>query len=568
MATTVYSSVYDSKLRSYCTYDTSETQTGVTISGTIGLQHTGAAMSGSIGGTIFSWWSATLLYQPYTYTSVYGTIKETAEVTSIAAHSGWTTILTATFSYTINKTTSNQTKSFYIDVGTSQGAELVTNVATRFTVSVPALEKYKVTYNANGGYGGPSTQNKVYGTDLTLSSSVPSRDNYSFYHWNTSADNTGTSYAPGATYSANADLSLYAIWNLTIQFDANGGTNAPAAQTKTYGTDLTLTLSEPSRAYATFIEWNTSPDGTGTSYAPGATYSANTPITLYAIWQLDSDLPTITSMTAIRWDFTNSVQKEDSTSAKVEVSWYIDTSVTNSATVTLTAVGPTGSTAPTITSISGTSGTSGTAIFRLDGVELTNQYVCTVTVTDQYFSSSRSVYITKAYFIFDFKAGGGAVGFGRVAPASGLGVGYNTVFDGDVTVLGTLSTSGGGGGGPQILYGQNASSIPFTGVSNYFEVVSLSLSAGTWLITTNCHCYRSLSGMLYTKVTTDSSSPYNVIDPMLYGRFYGAKYAYADCVATGAITLNSTSTVLLVASDVSGNTLQAGEGKLMAIKLG
>ena len=561
MATTVYSSVWDSNLRSYCTYDTSETGTAVTISGTIGLQHTGAAYTSPS--------SSVIAYSAVLFRGSYSTVKETSEITSFAKHTSWTTVTSTSFTYTINKTASTQSITFKIDVGLTTGGEaMASSYSKDISVSVPALEKYQVTYNVNGGSGGPPSQTKLYGTALTLSSVVPARQNYSFYHWNTAADNTGTSYAPGASYTANAALSLYAIWNPIISFDANGGTNAPATQTKTYGTALTLSSTEPTRAYATFVEWNTAADGTGTSYAPGDTYSLEYPVTLYAIWQLDSDLPSITSMTAIRWDFTNDVQKEDSTSAKVEVSWYIDTSVTNSATVTLTAVGPTGSTAPTITSISGTSGTSGTAIFRLDGVELTNQYVCTATVTDQYFSSSRSVYITKAYFIFDFKAGGGAVGFGRVAPASGLGVGYNTVFDGDVTVLGTLSTSGGGGGGPQILYGANASSIPFTGVSNYFEVVSLSLSAGTWLITTNCHCYRSLSGMLYTKVTTDSSSPYNVIDPMLYGRFYGAKYAYADCVATGAITLNSTSTVLLVASDVSGNTLQAGEGKLMAIKLG
>lgn len=557
MATTVYSGVYDSQLRSYCTYNQTETGTAVTISGTIGLQHNGSAYTAVSG----------LAYSAVLFRGSYTLVKETSELSSIAKHTSWTTVTSTSFSYTINKTTSNQSIIFKIGVGITSGAEVTPTSSANITISVPALEKYTVTYNANGGSDGPSSQTKLYGTDLTLSSIVPARQNYSFYHWNTAVDNTGTSYAPGASYTADAALYLYAIWNPIISFDANGGTNAPAAQIKTYGTDLILTLSEPSRAYATFIEWNTKSDGSGTSYLPGATYSSNEPTILYAIWQLDSDLPTITSMTAIRWDFTNDVQKEDSTSAKVEVPWYIDTSVTNSAIVTLTVVGPTGSTTPTITSISGTSGTSGTAIFRVDGVELTNQYVCTVTVTDQYFSSSRSAYITKAYFIFDFKAGGGAVGFGRIAPSSGLGVGYDTVFDGDVTVLGTLTTSGGGGGGTQILYDSNPSPISMTGTSNFFEVASVSLSAGTWLITTRCFSYRTKAGHLYTRITTDSSSPYTSIHDMLYGHAYGALYDYISCETTGAVTFNSAVTVRLVAADASGNTLGASEGKLMAVKL-
>lgn len=558
MATTVYSGVYDSQLRSYCTYNQTETGTAVTISGTIGLQHTGTAYT-TVSG---------LAYSAVLFRGSYTLVKETSELSSIAKHTSWTTVTSTSFSVTINKTTSNQSIIFKIGVGITSGAEVTPTSSTNITISVPALETYKVTFNNNGGSGGPGVQTKVYGTTLTLSSIIPTRSNYLFYHWNTAIDNNGTIYLPEQSYSTEANLDLYAIWNPIISFDANGGTNAPTAQTKTYGTDLTLTLSEPSRAYATFIEWNTKSDGSGTTYSPGGTYSSNEPAILYAIWQLDSDLPTISSISAIRWDFTNNIQKEDSISAKVEVSWYIDTSVTNSATVSLVVTPPSGAQTPTITSISGTTGTSGTAIFRIDGAELTNQYICTVTVTDQYFSSSRSTYLTRAYFIFDFKAGGGAVGFGRVAPASGLEIGYDTIFDGDVTVLGTLTTSGGGGSGPQILYSSNSSSISFTGVGNYFEVASLSLSAGTWLITTNCHCYRTSAGALYSKVTTDSSSPYTEINPMLYGRFYGAKYGYADCVTTGAITLNSTSTVLLVAADVSGNTLTAGEGKLMAIKLG
>ena len=40
----------------------------------------------------------------------------------------------------------------------------------------------------------------------------PSRRGYVFQGWNTKADGTGTEYAANANYTANADLTLFAIW--------------------------------------------------------------------------------------------------------------------------------------------------------------------------------------------------------------------------------------------------------------------------------------------------------------------------------------------------------------------
>jgi uncharacterized repeat protein (TIGR02543 family) len=143
---------------------------------------------------------------------------------------------------------------------------------------------YSVSYNANGGSGAPSAQTKVHGTNLTLSSTKPTRSGYSFWHWNTNTSNTGTSYNSGATYSGNAALLLYAIWNPIVTFDANGGSGAPSAQTKTYGTNLTLSTTKPTRTGYEFWHWNTNTSNTGTTYADGGVYSGNTALTLYAIW--------------------------------------------------------------------------------------------------------------------------------------------------------------------------------------------------------------------------------------------------------------------------------------------
>ena len=80
----------------------------------------------------------------------------------------------------------------------------------------------------------------------------------------------------------------YAEWTAntyTVSYNANGGSGAPGNQTKTYGVNLTLSSTKPTRTGYTFLRWNTKADGTGTSYNSGGTYSANSAVTLYAVWQ-------------------------------------------------------------------------------------------------------------------------------------------------------------------------------------------------------------------------------------------------------------------------------------------
>lgn len=81
------------------------------------------------------------------------------------------------------------------------------------TITVPALASHTVSFNANGGTGAPGSQTKWYGTVLTLSSTKPTRTNYEFLGWSTSS--TGTvDYKPGGQYSADANVTLYAVWKL------------------------------------------------------------------------------------------------------------------------------------------------------------------------------------------------------------------------------------------------------------------------------------------------------------------------------------------------------------------
>ena len=71
---------------------------------------------------------------------------------------------------------------------------------------------YKVTFNANGGSGAPAAQIKKHGKTLTLSSTVPTKSGHTFQGWGTAANATKVTYKAGASYTANADATLYAVW--------------------------------------------------------------------------------------------------------------------------------------------------------------------------------------------------------------------------------------------------------------------------------------------------------------------------------------------------------------------
>lgn len=95
----------------------------------------------------------------------------------------------------------------------SAGGSYTANSAATLYAVWKALT-YTVKYNANGGSGAPGNQTKTYGQTLTLSSTKPTRTNYNFKGWGTSASATTVAYAAGASYTNNAAVTLYAIWEL------------------------------------------------------------------------------------------------------------------------------------------------------------------------------------------------------------------------------------------------------------------------------------------------------------------------------------------------------------------
>lgn len=205
-----------------------------------------------------------------------------------------------------------------------------------------AANTYTVNYNANGGSGTTASSSHTYDSAKALTANGFSRTGYTFLGWSTSSSATSATYSnqqsvSNLTSTNGGTVTLYAVWKIityTVSYDANGGTGAPSAQTKNYGSTLTLSSTKPTKANTTangytvtfdgnggtasktsatatdttkytFLNWNTKKDNSGTAYSAGGSYSANSNATLYAQWSSALTRGSIAAATITRPDTTS-----------------------------------------------------------------------------------------------------------------------------------------------------------------------------------------------------------------------------------------------------------------------
>jgi uncharacterized repeat protein (TIGR02543 family) len=183
-------------------------------------------------------------------------------------------------------------------VAYSAGSIYSANASITLYAVWAATTTYTVHYDGNaiGATNVPADQVKVQDVALALTTQKPNLSGYTFQGWATSP-NGGVAYTAGGSYTANASITLYAVWaassvTYTVRYDANGSgvTNLPADQVKVQDVTLTLSTQRPSRSGYTFQGWATSPNG-AVAYTPGGSYIANASVTLYAIWQSNGATP-------------------------------------------------------------------------------------------------------------------------------------------------------------------------------------------------------------------------------------------------------------------------------------
>ena len=167
-------------------------------------------------------------------------------------------------------------------------------------------------YEKEGDKTSAKLKPAVYG-NLVLPSAHDlgiSRDHYDFVGWNIYEEQDWAMYKAGKTYKAGLTtkqgdiVNIYAAWRakdqLTVSYDANGGTGAPPVDGTWADADYTVSDQIPVRDGYTFKGWNSaaSPeyeDGeqtNGHAYTSGETVSKDdanraitTSITMYAQWE-------------------------------------------------------------------------------------------------------------------------------------------------------------------------------------------------------------------------------------------------------------------------------------------
>lgn len=321
-----------------------------------------------------------------------------------------------------------QTKSITVTF-TNTGPDSSATKSLTLSVSVPAWPSYAVKYNANGGSGAPSAQTKYKNVDLTLSTTKPTRTGHSFKNWNTKADGSGTTYASGGGYTGNAALTLYAQWKAntyTVKFNANGGTGAPGNQTKTYGQTLTLSTTKPTRTNYNFLGWATSASAASAQYAAGGSYTDNSAVTLYAVWELAYWKPKITSLAVSRCT-SDGTADEYGTCVKVAFNWELCQLLGTNETATINIDWTGDGTADATFTGSGASGTL-SEVVGADAIDVNSSYTFIIKVTDNRDSTELSRTVGSSAFAIDFLAGGKGVAFGKAASREGFDVGMRAYF--------------------------------------------------------------------------------------------------------------------------------------------
>jgi uncharacterized repeat protein (TIGR02543 family) len=80
----------------------------------------------------------------------------------------------------------------------------------KITITPPAY--YTLTYDANGGSGTMAEDISDANGHVEIAENTFTKEGFTFSAWNTAADGSGTSYAPGDIIDINSNTKLFAQW--------------------------------------------------------------------------------------------------------------------------------------------------------------------------------------------------------------------------------------------------------------------------------------------------------------------------------------------------------------------
>ena len=199
--------------------------------------------------------------------------------------------------FTWYKTLDNNINITHTENGNGKITARTLDKSNNMAEAVKEISVYKIIFKKGTAdtIGGVATDiEKLCTAEKSKTCSVTSpsveKNGYEIIGWNTSNSATTSSWNVNTSKSISANSTYYPITKLntyTVSYNANGGSGAPASQTKTTNNNLTLSSVKPTRVGYTFQGWGTSSSATTATYQPGGTYSDNKSITLYAVWKIN-----------------------------------------------------------------------------------------------------------------------------------------------------------------------------------------------------------------------------------------------------------------------------------------
>ena len=175
----------------------------------------------------------------------------------------------------------------------------VTNLTTQPDGIVTMVAQWSaneahIRYNPNppagktaGGQGTPNWDGHT-GDTPAIGGNGWTIDGYTFAGWTTSPDGGGARYAPGASWTANGTLTLYAQWTpgeAGLTYDGNGATGGKTdPQNGVTDQKVNVRQNGFTRDGYTFVRWDTQADCRGKAVNPGDKWTLQGSSTLYACW--------------------------------------------------------------------------------------------------------------------------------------------------------------------------------------------------------------------------------------------------------------------------------------------
>jgi uncharacterized repeat protein (TIGR02543 family) len=181
--------------------------------------------------------------------------------------------------------------------------------AADVTLFAKWTQPHAVSYDGNGNTGGSAPADVtpyLPGVTVTVAGNTGGlvRTGYTFSGWNTAPGGGGTNYAANATFAMpGADVTLFAQWTpnptYSVTYDGSGNTaGAVPTDPNNYQSGAAVTVLGNTGGLArtgfVFLGWNTAADGSGTTYAAGATFLMGpSSVALFARWAKISCLLTV-----------------------------------------------------------------------------------------------------------------------------------------------------------------------------------------------------------------------------------------------------------------------------------